>query len=104
MKLKPTTFYAMHQDGLVETHGHEFEVNGRTLVVHKARKELQPIDKNYKVSEKTIGFAVKIKDTTRRNEAVRFGMDAVANIDDETWRESINYYAEFRAALKIVGG
>lgn len=104
MKLKATTFLAMHQDGLVETHGHEFEVNGRKLVVHKARKELRVIDKNYKVSEATVGFAVPIQDTTRRMEAVQYGMDAVSNIDDESWQRSIEHYAEFRKAMKIVAG
>lgn len=104
MKLKPTTFLAIHKDGLVELPGHEFEVNGRKLVVHKARPQLQAIDKNYKVSEATVGFAVPIKDTARRDEAVQFGTEEASKIDEESWQRVIKQYAEFRKSLSIVRG
>lgn len=104
MKLKPTTFLAIHKDGLVELPGHEFEVNGRKLVVHKVRPALQPIDKNYKVSEATVGFSVPIKDTTRRDEAVQFGTEEVLSIDEESWLRAIKHFDEFRKTLRVVAG
>lgn len=103
-KLTPITFLAIYKDGLVETPGHEFEANGRKLVVHKTRPALLPIDKFYKVSEATVGFAVPIQNTTRRDEAVQFGADEVSKIDEESWRQAIKQFDEIRKTLKIVRG
>lgn len=103
-KLKSTTFLAFHADGLVETSGHEFEVNGRKLVVHKARPQLQAIDKNYKVSEATVGFGVPIPDTTHRVDAVQFGTEEVNKIDEESWQRLIKHFEELCKALPIVRG
>lgn len=103
-KLKPITFLAAYKDGLVETSGHEFEVNGRKLVVHKTRPALLPVDKFYKVSEATVGFSVPIPNTTKRAEAVQFGAEEASKIDEESWQRVIKQYAEFRKSLNIVQG
>lgn len=103
-KLKPTTFLATYHDGLVETTGHEFEVNGRKLVVHKTRPQLHVIDKNYKVSEATVGFGVPIQDTTKRDEAAQFGAAEVFKIDEESWQRLIKHFEELRKSLRIVKG
>lgn len=104
MKLKPTTFLAIYKDGLVETAGHEFEINGRKLVVHKTRPALLPVDKFYKVSEATVGFSVPIQNTTKRHEAVQFGAEEATKIDEESWLRAIKQFDEFRKSLNIVQG
>lgn len=104
MRLTKITFTAICSDGLVEISGHAFEVMGRKLVVHKERPALLVIDKNYKVSEATVGFRIPIQGTTVRAEAVRFGTEAVSAITEESWQEFIRHAEEFRKSLGIVRG
>lgn len=104
MKLKPTSFRAIYQDGLVQLDGHGFSVNGRQLVVHKTRPALLPIDKFYKVSELTAGFSVPIASTTVRATAVRRAADAMKGITDESWKREIARHLAIGKKLKVVEG
>lgn len=104
MKLKPTSFYAIYQDGLVQLDGHGFSVNGRQLVVHKTRPALLPIDKFYKISEATAGFAVPIESTTVRAVAVQFAVDAMKGVSDESWKREIVRHLALAKSMKVVKG
>jgi len=104
MKLKRISFYAIFHDGLVQLSGHEFTTGGRRLVVHKTRPILLPVDKFYKISEASAGFAVPIKNTKVRAEAVLFAADAMGAISDEEWSRYVANALALRRSLKIVQG
>jgi hypothetical protein len=102
MKLKPTTFYATFKDGLVLLAGHEFEVHGRKLVVHKTRPILLPIDKDYKVSELVAGFAIEIEPTRNRMIACRRAADVVIAIPQGPWEATIKSALMRRRSLPVL--
>jgi hypothetical protein len=104
MKLRPTTFYATFQDGLVLLAGHEFDVNGRRLVVHRTRPLLLPIDKDYKVSELFAGFAIDIGPTRNRIVACRNAADVMVKIPQDLWEATIKSALERRKNLRILQG
>lgn len=103
MRLKPTSFSAIFADGPVRLDGHAFKVNGRELVVHKARPQILVIDKTYKISA-AVGFAIPINPTEDRRAAVAFAYDEVPKISDEEWRLRSQLAERAQKNLKIVEG
>lgn len=103
MKLKPTSFYAMFPDGLVQLNGHAFDVVGRALVVHKTRPGNLDWDKAYKVSEATLGFGIPIPSTQNRAIAVSSAETVVSAISQQEWNRRMAAAAAHRTTLKVIG-
>lgn len=104
MRLKPTSFLAIYKDGLVQLDGHEFDVGDRKLVVHHARPKLFVIDKDYKISERALGFSIPINPTRSRLTAAAFADDVVSKIGADEWESRCKQAAQARKSLSIVKG
>jgi hypothetical protein len=103
MKLKSTSFYAIYPDGLVQLDGHGFSVNGRSLVVHKPRAENLAWDRDYKISEESLGFGIDIPSTRSRTAAVSSAVIVVSAISQTEWDRRMAAAQAHRKSLNIIG-
>jgi hypothetical protein len=103
MKLKPTSFYAIYPDGLVQLDGHGFNVDGRALVVHKPRVENRTWDNHYKISEASLGFGIEIPTTRSRTAAVSSAVIVVSAISQTEWDRRMAAAQAHRKSLNIIG-
>lgn len=89
MRFTPTKFHAAFADGVHEMDGYAFDVGDRHLVAHLARPELRPVDKGYRVSERTSGFPINNTNAPTRAASAVLACDAMPQIGDDAWQRSI---------------
>jgi hypothetical protein len=89
MRFTRAKFTALFADGVQELDGFAFDVADRKLIAHLARPELRPVDKGYRVSERTSGFPINNTNAPTRAASATLACNAMPQIGDDAWQRSI---------------